>query len=44
LIADDVIDPISTFNKIILAASFGIMGIRGYELPDQTSYTAILHN
>ncbi|CAD8133863.1 unnamed protein product [Paramecium octaurelia] len=36
LIADDVIDPIT--------ASFGLLGYKGFEIPDQTSYTAILHS
>ncbi|CAD8212333.1 unnamed protein product [Paramecium octaurelia] len=36
LIADDVIDPIT--------ASFGVQGKKGFEIPDQTSYTAILHS
>ncbi|CAD8049446.1 unnamed protein product [Paramecium sonneborni] len=36
LYADDVIDPIT--------ASFGLLGYKGFEIPDQTSYTAILHS
>ncbi|CAD8136416.1 unnamed protein product [Paramecium pentaurelia] len=36
LIAEDVNEPITV--------SFGILGLKGYEIPDSTSYTAILHN
>ncbi|CAD8048268.1 unnamed protein product [Paramecium sonneborni] len=36
LMAEDVIEPITL--------SFGILGVKGYEIPDQISYTAILHN
>ncbi|CAD8052416.1 unnamed protein product [Paramecium sonneborni] len=36
LMAQDVIEPITL--------SFGILGVKGYEIPDQTTYTAILHN
>ncbi|CAD8043492.1 unnamed protein product [Paramecium primaurelia] len=36
LIAENVNEPITV--------SFGILGLKGYEIPDSTSYTAILHN
>ncbi|CAD8050696.1 unnamed protein product [Paramecium sonneborni] len=36
LIANDVTDPITV--------NFGSLGYKGFEIPDQTSYTAILHS
>lgn len=30
--------------EFIIAASFGLLGYKGFEIPDQTSYTAILHS
>lgn len=31
-------------HSIFVAASFGVLGKKGFEIPDQTSYTAILHS
>lgn len=32
------------YHWFFVAISFGLLGYKGYEIPDQTSYTAILYS